>query len=65
MWGFIKGILEPKPKEIPSTHKECPVCEGTGDYDPFIDCLTCDGQGHMHINVYYDKLANGEFRHDY
>lgn len=53
-----------KKPEVPENHKECPICEGTGEYDAFIDCLTCDGQGHMDMKTYYDKLVNGEFRRD-
>lgn len=65
MLNFMKNVFGSKPKKIPPNHKECPICEGTGDYDPLIDCLNCDGKGYIHNNEYYDKLNAGEFRRDY
>ncbi|MCY9026864.1 hypothetical protein MOF32_28730 [Priestia megaterium] len=55
----LLSIFKSKPKEMPDGYKEGPICEGTGEYDSFIDCLTCDGEGHIESNQYYDKLVDG------
>lgn len=54
---FCANLFKSKPKEIPQGHKECFNCDGTGEYESFIDCLVCDGQGYLSNKDYY-KLLN-------
>ncbi|AND39555.1 hypothetical protein A361_10560 [Cytobacillus oceanisediminis 2691] len=48
-WGSLKSLFEMVEVngEIPSMHKECPVCKGTGFEDVFITCESCEGNGYV------------------
>lgn len=39
-------------KDVPKNHKHCPPCGGTGDDDPFMDCLYCEGRGYVSYRDY-------------
>jgi len=54
------NLFKSKPKEIPPGYKECFNCNGTGEYESFIDCLVCDGQGFLDNKNYYKSLKEHE-----
>lgn len=54
----LKQIFVRQPIKIPSGHKKCGDCDGTGDYDEWIDCLECNGYGYIPI---YPELSNREY----
>ncbi|MEC2054431.1 hypothetical protein P9F83_04150 [Peribacillus psychrosaccharolyticus] len=39
-------------KKVPAGYRHCPACDGTGNYDSFIDCATCDGQGYVDYKLF-------------
>jgi DnaJ-class molecular chaperone len=57
----IINLFSIKPKAIPSNSKMCPKCKGIGEYDVWIDCLYCDGQGYIEEQQYNKMLSDGEF----
>ncbi|MFF2288260.1 hypothetical protein [Peribacillus butanolivorans] len=57
---IIVNFFSIKQKEIPDTHFQCHVCDGTGAYDIYTDCLTCNGKGLISKVEYFSRLENGE-----
>lgn len=48
LFNVFKNLFYTGPvKEVPPGYRHCPICDGTGNYDSFIDCATCDGQGYV------------------
>lgn len=47
-------------KDIPETHVKCHVCAGTGAYDIYTDCLTCNAKGLISKVEYNRRLEEGE-----
>lgn len=52
----IEKVFSLKQKDIPKTHVECQVCAGTGAYDIYTDCLTCNAKGLISKVEYYRRL---------
>ncbi|MCO0601106.1 hypothetical protein ACFY5J_04840 [Peribacillus butanolivorans] len=57
---YIVKLFSIIQKEIPVTHNKCHVCDGTGAYDIYTDCLTCTGKGLISKMEYNRMLEEGE-----
>jgi len=66
---FLKAIkdffYDGPVKDVPKGHVHCPGCGGNGLDEPFMDCLYCDGQGHVPHNTYIDIMKELEDESDY
>ena len=48
LFGILKNFFYTGPvNDVPAGCRHCPACDGTGNYDSFIDCLNCDGRGYI------------------
>ncbi|CAH0135244.1 hypothetical protein SRABI96_00340 [Peribacillus sp. Bi96] len=57
---FIAKLFSIIQKEIPETHVKCHVCAGTGAYDIYTDCLTCNAKGLISKVEYWRRVEEGE-----
>lgn len=57
LYRILKTLFYTGPvKEIPKGSRHCPDCDGTGNYDSFMDCLACDGKGYINYEVYIKAI---------
>ncbi|MFS0811742.1 hypothetical protein [Peribacillus phoenicis] len=57
---YIGKVFSFMHKDIPETHVKCHVCAGTGAYDIYTDCLTCNAKGLISKVEYNRRLEEGE-----
>jgi len=62
LFGIFKDFFYNGPvKDVPNGSRNCPTCNGTGNYDSFIDCVTCDGQGNVDYEMYIKAIQKIEY----